>query len=101
MVVEGVAFVSVKFQYSFSFSLADGEFDISLEGDENKQFTAEEKKDIVDEFANTGKQLKWNCIYAIHDNKKVFSDPPRSSPKGIIPEDNTESHVAQLTVFDV
>jgi len=101
IVTEGVAFVPVKYQRSFVASLAEGEMDIDLEGDDNTEFTVQEKADALIGWANQGQYLQFECNFAIHDNKIVFIHPPSITPIMRIPDEGTEKHAIQLTVIDI
>jgi hypothetical protein len=100
IVSEGVAFVKVKYRFTFTLTLTESDLDIDLEGDDNTEFTAQQKHDMILDWANEGEALKWNVNYSIHDNRLVYVDPPSVSPITKIYDEGTEKYVATLSVID-
>jgi hypothetical protein len=109
LVVEGVAFVPVKYQISFTFEVADGRDVVNLRGikETTADLSAEEKYDKLVDWANSGQELTLRMNWPMHDNKKVFIDPPTFQPLQFTPKGTSgntagrEVHAAQLTTIEV
>jgi hypothetical protein len=100
-VVEGVSFAPVKYQYGFSFRLAEDDQAIDLRGGLDKSFASVEALHAqLLTWANNGTELTWRCIYSPFDNKKVFIDPVSLQPLSANPEGQVEKHAGNLTIYE-
>jgi len=101
MVVEGIGFVPVKYQYNGTALMAEGEQDLDLEGEEDTSFAnVETKFSKLKDWANTGQALTWHCVYSPYDNKTVFIDPVSLQPLEVIADDQSEKHIFQITAIE-
>jgi hypothetical protein len=102
-VVEGVAFVPVKYQYSWTFKLTQDVDNIDLFGKFDDTLTSLQQYDQLVSWANTGQPLTLRHESSLYDNKTVFLNPTSVSPLRIVnegPEESQEVHVASITCIE-
>jgi hypothetical protein len=102
-VVEGVAFVPVKYQYAFTFALSQDEDNIDLDGVHDSTLDSDAQYDKLVEWANGGTPLTLRQKSDLYDDKTVFIDPISVSPLRVVSDTDSkvELHVAQLTCIEV
>ena len=93
-VTENISRVSVKYAYGFAYRVRDD--DVNLRG-EPETITAEEKQDLLDEWATNLTPLVMRCGRKRYDNKTVFIDPTQGQPYKI----HSEGYLEKLSVIEV
>ena len=101
MVTEGVAFVPVKYQYSWTFAVKEDTENIDLSGVFDDTLTSVEQYDKLVSWANDGAELTLRNHSTVYDNKTVFIDPISISPIRVVDNEGIENHVAALTCIEV
>jgi len=101
-VVEGVAFVPVKYQYAMTITLSQGEDNINLDGVHDDTLDADAQFDKFVSWANGGTPLTLQHKSTLYDNKTVFIDPLSIQPLRVVSDatNKIEVHVAQLTCIE-
>lgn len=94
IVCENVSRVPVKFSYGFAFRNVDGEVNLSDEPDE---MNAEEKLDLLDQWAQELTPLYMRSRFKRYDGKTVFIDPSENAPLF----ENKEGYVNQISVIEI
>jgi len=97
-VVEAIGRVPIKYSYTFSFKVGDENTD--LEGDDDSYSRAETMITQLDTWANAATPLTWRCAFSPFDNKTVLVDPASLRPTTLMPDDQLEAHIGQLTVIE-
>ncbi len=102
-VVEGLAFVPVKYQYAMSVKLSQGEDNIDLDGMHDDTLDADAQYDKLVEWANDGIELTLRHKSDLYDDKTVVVDPVSIQPTRVVSDatNKIEVHVAQLTCIEV
>ena len=100
-VTEGVAFVPVKNQYSFTFTLDKGLERIDLMGAHDDSRTPQQDWTTLRGWANDGQELTLATQVPMSDSSTVFIDPMTLSPFRLVPDTDTEKYVCQLTGIEV
>jgi hypothetical protein len=101
MVTEGVAFVPVKNQYSWTFAIQQTTENIDLFGKYDSTLTSLQEYDKLRDWANDGNPLTFRCNSTLHDNKTVFLNPISVSPILVVDHEGIENHVATITCIQV
>jgi hypothetical protein len=101
IVTEGVAFVPVKKQYSWTFAIQQTTENISLSGIYDSTLTSLQEYDKLNDWANDGQPLTLRHHSTLYDNKTVFLDPISVSPIHIVDHGGIENHVASITCIEV
>jgi hypothetical protein len=100
IVTEGVAFVPVKNQYSWSFALKQSTDKIDLFGKYDDAKTSLQDYDQLISWANAGDPLTFRHHSDLYDNKTVITNPVSVSPIRIVDHEGVENHVASITVLE-
>lgn len=98
VVVEALGKVPPKWQYSFTFRAKDENLD--REGDDDSYTSVETLITKLDAWAAAATPLTMRCLYSPFDNKTVFIDASPMRPYLVTPDEQTEAHVSQLTVYE-
>ncbi|KKK70940.1 hypothetical protein LCGC14_2918960, partial [marine sediment metagenome] len=98
---EGVAFVPVKNQYSWTFAIKKETENIDLSGSFDDSMTSLVKYDQLKTWANAGTQLTLSHHSTLYDNKSVIMNPISVSPIKVVNDKDIENHVASLTCLEV
>ena len=97
IVTEGVAFVPVKPQYSWTFAIKKGTENVVLTGGFDDAMTSLVQYEQLKTWANAGTQLTMEHHSTLYDGKTVFIEPLSVSPIKVVDEKDIENHVASLT----
>jgi hypothetical protein len=98
VVVEALGRVAPKWQYSFTFKAKDENLDI--EGDDDSYTDISTLITQIDTWAASAVPLTMRCIYSPFDNKTVFAEAAPMRPYAVITDDQVESHVSQMVVYE-
>ena len=98
VIVEALGRVAPKWQYSFTFRAKDENLD--REGDDDSYVTVETLITKVDEWSASAVPLTMRCLYSPFDNKTVFAEAAPMRPYLVTPDEQSESHVSQMTVYE-
>jgi len=98
-VVEVVSRPAVKYSYTFRFRAQDENLD--LEGDDDTYAAAETLTSQMETWANAPTVLTMRSVFSPYDNKKVLLDPAKLQPRLLSPDDQTEQHIGEATVFEI
>ena len=97
IVTEGVAFVPVKPQYSWTFAIKKGTENVVLTGGFDDAMTSLVQYEQLKTWANAGTQLTMEHHSTLYDGKTVFIEPLSVSPIKVVDNKDIENHVASLT----
>ena len=101
IVTEGVAFVPVKYQYSWTFAIKKDTENVDLVGGFDDSMTSLVQYNQLVTWANAGTPLTLEHHSTLYDNKTVFLDPVAVSPIKVVDNQDVENHVASLTCIEV
>ena len=96
--IEALGRVAPKWQYSFTFKAKDENLDI--EGDDDSYTDISTLITQIDTWAASAVPLTMRCIYSPFDNKTVFAEAAPMRPYAVITDDQVESHVSQMVVYE-
>ncbi len=98
MVLAGFCRVPVKWAYGVTFLGEDEPLDI--EGDDDNYTRVETLLNQLDIWAANATPLTMGCAYSMFTNKTVFIDPAQLRPTGVVPDDQTEKQVCEMTLME-
>jgi hypothetical protein len=96
--IEALGRVAAKWQYTFTFRAKDENLD--REGDDDDYTRVETLITKVDEWSASAVPLTMRCLYSPFDNKTVFAEAAPMRPYLVTPDEQSESHVSQMTVYE-
>ena len=100
IVTEGVAFVPVKNQYSWTFAIKKETENRDLLGGFDDAMTSVAQYDQLRTWANAGTPLTLAHHSTLYDGKTVFLNPVSVSPIKVVKHKEIENHVSQLTCIE-
>jgi len=99
-IIEAIGRIGTKFQYSVNYRAKDE--DIDLEGDEVTEFTTVQAvMTQLDSWANSATPLTMRCVYSPFDSKTVLLEPSTLQPYANVPDEQVETHVAQVVATEI
>jgi hypothetical protein len=89
----------VKWAYTQKFKCADDM--VNWEGDDDNYTRIETLINQIDTWAAAGTPLVMHSVYSYMDNKIVIADPMRITPLAVVPDDQSESALCEMTLLEV